>query len=45
MKYLRGDKGEAMDNYMNYCGDNTREPYLQSIYKLFKHRAICLWTL
>ncbi|ELZ22536.1 site-specific integrase/recombinase [Haloterrigena salina JCM 13891] len=35
VKYLRGDKGEAMDDYMHYWGDNVREPYLQSIYKLF----------
>ncbi|WP_336035947.1 tyrosine-type recombinase/integrase [Halobacterium yunchengense] len=35
VKYLRGDKGDAMDEYMHYWGDNVREPYLQSIYKLF----------
>jgi len=35
VKYLRGDKGEAMDDYMHYWGDTVREPYLQSIYKFF----------
>lgn len=35
VKYLRGDKGDAMDDYLHYWGDNVREPYLQSIYKLF----------
>ena len=24
VKYLRGDKGEAMDDYMHYWGDNDR---------------------
>lgn len=35
VKYFRGDKGDAMDDYMHYWGDNVREPYLQSIYKLY----------
>lgn len=35
VKYLRGDKGEAMEDYTHYWGDLVREPYLQSIYKLF----------
>lgn len=35
VKYLRGDKDGAMDEYMHYWGDNVREPYLESIYKLF----------
>ena len=35
VKYLRGDKHGAMDDYMHYWGDNVREPYLQSIYKIF----------
>jgi len=35
VKYLRGDKGESMDDYYHYWGDYVREPYLQAIYKLF----------
>ena len=35
VKYLRDDKDEVMDDYILYWGDNVREPYLQSIYKLF----------
>ena len=35
VKHLRGDSGDTMDDYMHYWGDNVREPYLQSIYKLF----------
>lgn len=35
VKYLRGDSGEAMDDYMHYWGSNVREPYLNTIYKLF----------
>lgn len=35
VKYIRGDKGETMDDYMHYWNDMVREPYLQSIYKLF----------
>lgn len=35
VKYLRGDRGDAMEDYLHYWGDDVREAYLQSIYKLF----------
>lgn len=35
VKYFRGDKNDAMDEYMHYWGELVRDPYLQSIYKIF----------
>lgn len=35
VKYFRGDKGDAMEDYMHYWESHVREPYLQAIYKIF----------
>lgn len=35
IKYFRGDTSDAMDDYLHYWGELVREPYLQSVYKIF----------
>lgn len=35
VKYIRGDKDDAMDDYMHYWNELVRQPYLHSIYKIF----------